>query len=712
MASTLAKTHTSNLQRIKKNVEESRQFFQANYDLWNQFRRFVFKSNLDEDDITTLTELQKPILEFNILEPYISRLCGEFSKQEPKIEVHASQDIPVPVDVKTVNTVDGILRVIIDTAQKEGHTYEVFKDLMSGGFSVFEVFTEYEHPKSFHHIFKLDRVFNPTLTGFDPLAQTMHKGDGRFSYKLYPRTEEQIKAEYDGVDLSKVTFTRTNAGFNWSFRNQQNTKILLLCDYYEKKERPEKIVRLSDDTVMTVKQYKKLLEVWESRGIIEVPPKVLEERTTKFTTIDCYTFIENQMLGHCETDFKFLPHIFVDGNSIKLESASGGDMEQMTRPYLYHARDIQRLKNFAGQTLANELENMVQHKFKAAEESIPENQREAYENVQQADLLVYKAFKDNDPNVPLPPPQEIQRTPIPPEVTNTFSLTDQMTQNILGSFDIQMGNLNASQLSGTAIQESVTQGNAVAMPYVVGYLNALNQAANCIVDLIPKYYTTARTIPVLNVEGKRDYVRINDDKRPSVPLDYYDNALSVTIEPGVNFTIQKARALQQIIAMMKSSPLFAQFMNTEGLSILLDNLEIRGIDQLKILAEQFSKKMQMQQAQAAQQPNPAMIKLQQENQKLMMQQQQNQIENQQKNVSLSIDQQNANVAEMKVAGELAMTQQEQQVQITKANVEAFKEMADLTMSHADQTHRHGKEAIELAHMISQPQQSNGENASV
>jgi hypothetical protein len=708
MAQSLAKTHQDQLERIKKNVEESRQYFQSNYDRYNQFRRFVFKSTLTDDDITTLQDLDKPILEFNILEPYISRLCGEFSKQEPKMEVHASQDVPVPIDVATVNTVDGLLRMVLDTAQKEGQTYEVFKDLMSGGFSVFDICTEYENEMSFNQIFKLRRVFNPTLTGFDPLAQESHKGDGNYSYALFPRSEEQAKEEFPGLDTSKLKYIRMNAGFNWSFRNQKNTKILLVCDYYEKKFKQEKIVRLSNNMTITKKQYLQLLEMWQQRNIIAVPPSIVNERYTSIPAIHRYTFIEDQVLEHEETDYKFLPHVFVDGNSIKLESMAGGDAEQMTRPYLYNARDIQRLKNFAGQTLANELENMVQHKFKVAEESIPPNYKEAYENVQQADTLVYKAFKDNNPNIPLPPPMEIQRTPIPPEVTNTFSSADQMTQNILGSFDLQMGNLNSSQLSGLAIQESLTQSNAVAMPYVVGYLNALNQVCNVIVDLIPKYYKTPRTIPVLNAEGKRSYARINDPKTPSVPLDYYENALNVTVEAGVNFSVQKSRALQQIIAMMQASPLFAQFMNTEGLSILLDNLEIRGIDQLKVLAQQFAQKMQAQQQAQQNQPNPAMIKLQQEQQKMAQAQQQNQIDNSLRAGEVANDSEANQIKKMQVVLQAQQQNSDIAAQMQKANAENFKSAVDMALKTGDQRHRHSKETVELAHsIISSQQQPSG-----
>lgn len=711
MAQSIAQSHQDQLQRLKKNVEDSREYFQKNIDRFNEFRRFVFSSTLTDEDVTNLQDLQKPVLEFNILEPYISRLCGEFSKQEPQIETSASHNAPLPVDVQTVQVVDGIIRDRFDDLRKRGDSYEVFKDLMSGGFSVLELCTDYENETTFNQNFYIKRVFDPTLTGFDPMANLPDKSDSKYCFYLYPKYLDEFKEEYPDVKVEGLTF-KTNTGFRWSYRSQKNHKIVLLCDLYEKQYKRVKLVKLSNNMTMTDKQYKQLLSIYQERQLLAVPPVVINERYTQMCTIHRYTFIETEVLEHEETDFTDLPLVFVDGNSIRLRLGQDGDVEQMTRPYLYHARDIQRLKNFAGQTLANELENMIQHKFKVAEESIPPEYRDAYQNVQQADVLIYKAFNDNNPDQPLPPPQEIARTPIPPEVTNTFSLTDQMTQNILGSFDIQMGNLNASQLSGIAIQESVTQSNATAMPYVVGYLHALTRLANNIVNLIPKYFNTPRTIPIMSPEGKRDYVRINDNTPNSVNMDYPDNALQVNVEAGVNFTIQKTRALQQIIYMMQASPLFAQFMNTEGLPILLDNLEIRGIDQLKLLADGFVKKMQMMQAKAQQQPNPQVMKQQLEQAKFQHQIQQDQAENQFRTSEI-INDANANTNDrLKIMLEQQQAGINDAVQMTKAKAETYSKAVDLalkaddqhhrqTLATHDQLHRHTKEALEVANQLMQ-----------
>jgi hypothetical protein len=591
--------HQDKLANIKKNIEESYEYFTPNYKRWAQFMRFVFLSSLSDNDIAVLEELKKPQLEFNVLEAYISRLRGEFSKQEPSIEVRS--DYGEPVDELTIETVEGIIRGIIDDANKNGCEYKIYTDLLAGGFSAFKVWTAYNHDKSFDQVIKIDRVYDPTMCGFDPMARDPHKGDGQYCFELYPISKDEFLQKYPDIDLSQISFTRNVSNFNWSYKGGKK-EVLLLGNYYEKKKKRTKIVKLSTNHVMTMDQYKDLIDEWTAKGILEQPPIIVDERFSEFEVICRYKIIENKVLEYVETDFKYLPIVFVDGNSALIRKGTSGELQQHTRPYVYNAMGTQKLKNFAGQTMANELENMVQHKFIVAKESIPNGYEGAYTNVQVPSVIIYNAFKDNDPSIPLPAPREVSRTPIPQEVTQTFSMMDQMTQVILGSYDASLG-INNNQLSGVAIVEAATQSNSAAMPYVVGFMQGLNQVAQIIIDLIPKYYKTPRTIPVVTREGKKGYVNINTSD--GINLDYADNALGVRVEAGVNFAIQKSRALNNITALMQASPAFANFINTMGLPILVDNLEIRGGDQLKVMAEQYQENMQQQQQAQAQQQQKA-----------------------------------------------------------------------------------------------------------
>lgn len=596
----IAQKHKDRLCELKENVENWNEYFQDNFRRYHEFKRFVFKTSLTNSEIDMLQDLGRPTIEFNILEAYISRLRGEFAKQQPNLTVRAADGLPISMLSKDfiaqINVVEAHLRAIFFDASNDKLEYNLFSDLLAGGFSVAEVYTDYVSEMSFEQNIYVDRVFDPTLCGFDPLARESHKGDGRFCFQLYPKSREEFEQEFGKEITDQMKFTRNLSGFGWSYKNEKED-IVLVCDYYEKVKRKERILKLSNGHVVTKKEYDEFLVQWEEAGMIKQPPiPVGEPRTTYVTRIARYRFCENRVLDHIITNYRQLPLVFFDGNSVQL--TEGETSSQMTRPYVYHAKGIQQLKNYAGQSLGNELENLVQHKFIVALESIPTEYQEAYQDVQKADTLIYNHFLNTkQPEVTLPPPREVQRVPIPPEITNTFRMSDEMTQTILGTYDSALG-INKNQLSGVAISKAAMQTNNASMPYVVGYIKGLNRVAQIIVDLIPRYYRTPRSLPILLPDGKRTYEVIN--KKGSLYMNYDPDSIQVKVEAGVNFAMQKEIALQTIVNLMQASPLFAQFINTHGLQLLLDNIEIRGIEELKEKAAEFEKQIEAQQQQSNQ----------------------------------------------------------------------------------------------------------------
>src|SRR5271157_1122310 len=133
MTKIAAQRYQDDLERIKTAVRRAHDYFKPNYDRYNEFRRFIFDTSLKNEEITLLMTLSKPQLEFNILEAYISRLLGEFSKQEPSIEVHADDENTA--DPMTIKVLEQHLRHTLCDASNHHTKYEVYKDLLSGGFS-------------------------------------------------------------------------------------------------------------------------------------------------------------------------------------------------------------------------------------------------------------------------------------------------------------------------------------------------------------------------------------------------------------------------------------------------------------------------------------------------------------------------------------------------------------------------------------------------
>ncbi len=665
----IGKDHAERLEANKKRVETWYEYFRDNNNRYWDFTKFVCASSLSGSDIATLNTLQKPTVQFNMLEAMISRLRTEFAQQEPSMNVRAADGVPVEMLTEeflaTEEVVESYLRAIFNDASNDNLQASINSEQLIGGFSAAWVHTEYVNCYSFEQQIMVDKVFDPTMTFFDPMARTSHKGDGAYCGMLIPYTRARFVEEFGESIAEDIKFDVASnlGGFQWSYKNEVE-EVVLVAYMFEKKVKKVKIVRLSNGHVVPIDQYKKLIEMWD---VIEQAPIVLEERWTEVETIEQVRFTENKELYRGVTDYKFLPIVFFDGNSVLIKgdanlgassfmsNMTAGSTQQMTRPYVYHARDAQRSMNLSGQTMMNEIENMVMHKWVAPVEGVPADYMDAYQNPQEANVLLYNAFDDKT-GERLDPPREVQRTPTPPIVESSFMNAQAIIQATLGSYDASQG-IVSDNMSGKAIMQGAMQSDGAAGPYLINYLKGWDRIGQIVMDLIPKYYRTPRSLPIVGRDGKRGFRMVNNPgAEDNVMLDYDASMLQLKIEAGVNSSIQKQISLEMIIKLSQSSEIFSQFINTKGLGVLLDNLEVRNIDVLKAKAEEFEEEQRAQAEAMSQQQSPEEMQLEAITQVEMAKVEQRAEEAEGKlainSAKVAIDKQKADIDEMVAIAEL------------------------------------------------------------
>jgi hypothetical protein len=605
------------LNKLKKCVESSYESFRENNERFNQFMKFIFKTGLTTDDLTKLDTLQKPPLEFNVIEAIVSRMRGEFARHEPNINVSSSDGVEAneitDTSLKLINVIEKYFRAILNDASNDSLDYDVYTDALGGGFSGLAVTTEYINEMSFNQIIKVKKIADPTMMGFDMLARASHKGDGMFCFQLIPKTKQEFEEEF-GKETKNIKFVRNTSlqSFNWSYTNQ-DVDILLVADFYYKVRRKEKLAKLSNGHTILYKHYDDFLALWNKEGFIEQAPIVENLRDTIIERIDRVIFCETEILKYEKTNYRYLPIVFVDGNSINVRDNSTNASEQVTRPVVYHAMGLQKLFNFTGQTVASEMENMVQHKLIVALESIPKDYVDAYKNIQQMSNIVYHAYYEGKAEQVNPPPREVQRTPTPPIVENVFNNASNILRNIIGNFDGIL-ETNDKQISGVAIQQGALQSDAAGRPYLMGFIKAKNRIAEILLDLIPKYYKTPRSIPIMEADGKRSYQKINYKNDPdSISLIYDPNSLQVKVEAGVSLAVQKQIVIEQLTNMSKANEIFSDFFGRKCLELYMDNVDMRNIEVAKKLAAEYMKEMRQKEEQAAiNPPQDPMVQIQKE----------------------------------------------------------------------------------------------------
>lgn len=706
------------LQRLKKSVETAYIYFRDNYERFRTFKDYSFRTTLNDSQRGFLTSLGRPQLEYNLGAAAISRKRGEFAMHEPSIIVSPCEGVPVSQQV--IDTVEGSIRYKIHEANRNSFSDEIYKDMLGGGFSVGKVRTDYQSEMSFNQDIFWEKCFDSTMVGFDPMARALHKGDGKFSFEMYPVTIEDLKIQFSKFDPSIQLDGSHIGSYQWYYKDMQDKQIILCCDFYERRRVKRKIVGLANGQVMTAKHYEKLQAYWDKENIIEQIPQIISTRMTEINVIHNYKFICNQMLEQRETDYSYLPHVFFDGNSEILYKGSTNTSYQFTKPYYYDAKGAQDMMNFMGIAITNHIDNLSNSKFIVKEEAIPQQQDyiDAITEPQRVNTIVVRAYSENNPDKPIPEPiREVQYPGLPPEVMGTFNNSIQFVQSILGSAASNPENSH-DYISGKAVIESSNADNAAGMPYTTGYLAGMEQMGCIHVDLTPKYILGKRTIPVVNKAGDRIYQDVNVPGKPN--LNYQVGSIQVQIDAGVNFQVEKNKAMQTIIGLTQNNPKLQEFFSSEdGLPILLDNLTIYGADRLKEAAANWMKKQQQQMEEAKQlqqqmmMQDPRMIKAQADVKKVTLEEHQLQLkaaqqefEQQIKIAELALDQERVQNEAILVQHEAEREEVNAAVQREKAQAEVIAHTLDAaakvaSLHHTTKMNEHEsiRKSVELHHKI-------------
>lgn len=598
------------LAKIKKNVKTACDYFRENAKRYHDTRRFIFYSTLTEDDKIKLMTLGKPPITANVLEAYLSRMRGNFLENEPSITVENKECTPTTlIREDQIEFLDCHLRDILSNPDDDSFQYQVYTQTMSGGYAYAEVYPQYISNRSWEQEICVKAEIDPTMCFCDPTAQESHKGDGEFIGRRIPFTKQKFIETYgekaaEGIKFSVLKDSSFD-DFTWAYKNA-NIEIVIVVEYFWKKKENVTLCKLSDGRSVTKEEFKKIEKDYLLSDIIELPPIIVQEREEVFETIMKDHVCETKILKSEKTIFSKFPLIFCDGNSQMLKDTSSPGMTQFTKPWLYHAEGAQRLKDFSMQTMGNEIENMMMSKLMAPLEGLPQDESllKAYTNYQEASVVTYNAFDLDDPSKALPEPREIQRTATPPIVMESFMACDRLIQQVTGDYDIQPS--LDRDISGEAIKQGAIQTSEAAKPYHKSGLMFLQRVGEVILDIIPKIYTTPRTVPVMGLDGKQGYQIINDPEDPnSVSTQYDPSALKLTVKAGQSTAAQQQISLEQIINIAKELPSFRQFLDEEAGGDLIEASDIQSKEKMIIRYNNWMEQNKQQKAQAAQQQQQA-----------------------------------------------------------------------------------------------------------
>jgi len=593
---------------------------------------FLLRDQWSAVERSEFSRLFKPAMTFNKLYDVTKKIAGEQRKNKPDLMVRS---LSGKANQKQIDLRADLVRSISYKSQNDLVYQTAFRSALMMGYGAFEICLDYENPLSFNQTIRYELIPDASRTSFDPTAMMPHKGDGNFCSRQFLYTKEEFYATYPHV-MNPVSYSdpRSLLDFQWETRD-----TIVVCKYTRKEWFPIKLLLLSNGESITQdewderqKEYKIKEEIARSSQVVgdiilrEIPT-IVGERNSKDYVVRQYVLTQNQIIDFTDWPSKYLPIVFVDGDSNYING------KQYTRSFIHEAKDAQKFINYVGSEIAAEIKNRRREQWLGTPDNIVGNEQVWRNPELQAGILTAKP----DPKTGALP-QKMPAWELSPTLLQQFQRGSQDMREILGFSENEA--LQGHDMSGKARRERKLEGSMSAYVWFDNLNQAVEQGGRVVNDLLPVIAGEhERHMIVSKADGRSEPITLNkvtgqtEDGEPIRENVLDTGDYDVEIDTGPSFAVQKDIALeffqQTIQANPQTFPLIAD--------LWAKNLDVQFMPQIasrfkslvppQIIAEEEGKKLPPQPPSPQEQMMQAQMKAQQ--QQMAMNEQKMHLEEQQ-----------------------------------------------------------------------------------
>jgi len=576
--------------------------------------------------------LLKPAMTFNKLYDTTKKIVGEQRKNKPDLMVRSLNG---KAKQEQIDLRADLVRTISYQSQNDLVYQTAFKQALMMGWGAFEICLDYESPRSFNKIIRYELIPDVIRTSFDPTAIKPHKGDGNFCARQYIYTKEEFYATFPNI-TNPISYTdpRMLLDFQWETRD-----TIVVCKYTRKEWFPLKVLLLTDGTTVTEDEWQDMQKEIEMRKqladssqvvgdmIKQSIPSIHGERMSKDYTIRQFLLTQNQIIKFTHWPSKYLPLIFVDGDSNFING------QQYCRSFVHEAKDAQKFVNYVGSEVAAEIKNRRREQWTGTPDNILGNEQMWRNPELQNGILIAKPDPITGAMPTKLPPWELSQS-----LLTQYQRGCQDMREILGFSETE--EIQGRDMSGKARRERKLEGSMSAYVWFDNLNQAIEQGGRVVLDLLPVIAGEfERSMIISKADGRSDSITLNkvagqDESGNNILENVLDSGeYDIEIDTGPSFAVQKDIALeffqQTLQAAPQTFPLVAD--------LWAKNLDIQYMPQIaerfktlvppQILAKEDGKQL------PPQPPSPQEQMMQQEmqqkQQQLMMNEQKMKIEEQQ-----------------------------------------------------------------------------------
>lgn len=496
---------------------------------------------------------KRPCLTVNQLPQFIRQITNDQRQNRPSIKIDA---LDFGADTKDAEIREGLIRHIEEQSNAEIAYDTAFEQAAKCGFGYFRIDHDYKDPKSFDQEIFIKRIRNQFSVYLDPAAQEPDGSDANWGHVFDQMSKSEFRAMFPNSSLAKMDdWTSTGDQSESGWFEVDGCRI---SEYFEKSFERKTLLLLTNGEIYFEDEIPEGLD--PSVG-------VKQHRETVIAVIYRYKINGVEILEKTRCPGKFIPIIPVYGDEYMIEG------QKTLEGVIRHAKDPQRIVNF---TRTAEIEAIAL--APKAPWLIAEGQDEGFtkewKTVNRENLAVLHYKPKTIGGEAVPPPKRIVEEPAIQAIAAAGAQFQQDLRATTGVQDAELGK-ESNEVSGRAIERRTKQAQVSNFHFSDNFARSLKHAGRIILEWMPEIYDTARTVRVINPEGKSDIIWINKvflENGQEKLITLTEGNFDVTVDTGPSYSTKRQEAVASMIDITQKYP---KIMDIAG-DIMVENMDWPG----------------------------------------------------------------------------------------------------------------------------------------
>lgn len=459
----------------------------------------------------------RPMYEYNKLRITIKRIVNGIRDNRPQGKVRPVEE----GDKDTAEIYEGLCRNIanvsdFDTVTDTGAEFQV-----GAGLGAWRISADYCDDTAFEQDLKIEAIDNPFCLYWDPAARDSMKRDAEDWILTTRISKTAYEAAYGDAEKTDFDADEFDDGADW-----EDDETVRICEYWYKEPKTRTLCLLSNGATVDKEEI-------TAKGLPE-GVTVERERVSRSHSIKMAICSGAAVLKRADWPGKNHPFVVVFGESMVIDGKP--KWWGLTR----FAKDPQRSYNVSRTAIDETIALSPQAKvWSTVEQAKGHMDKWAESHKKNFPFMLY-----NPDPLAGGPPQRVGAADVPVALMQQAQMASEDIKAVTGIFDPSLGN-RSNENSGIAIRARQAQGEIATFNFQDNMAKAVRRTWEILIDLIPYYYDTTRSLRILGSDGAEKYVKVNaPGPNGEVLNDLSRGRFDVAVTTGPSFATRRQEAAE------------------------------------------------------------------------------------------------------------------------------------------------------------------------